>query len=158
MDEDSYFPTSPGGALGTASPERVNQQRSSLILDSPTRLARQSHSHSRDSSVHEKISAFNSLAFQGKTLERKTNDAALKRAMLGREEAESEMRRYRDEKRLLQREVEEGRERERKVAERLEAYMVRQFGLKLGGALCADRGDRKNMDVQKRVGRTSRLN
>jgi len=78
--------------------------------------------------------------------------------MLGREEAESEMRRYRDEKRLLQREVEEGRERERKVAERLEAYMVRQFGLKLGGALCADRGDRKNMDVQKRVGRTSRLN
>ena len=78
--------------------------------------------------------------------------------MLGREEAESEMRRYRDEKRLLQREVEEGRERERKVAERLEAYMVRQFGLKFGGALCADRGDRKNMDVQKRVGRTSRLN
>lgn len=127
MDEDSYFPVSPG-ALGTASPERVNQQRSSLILDSPTRLARQSHahSHSRDSSVHEKISAFNSLAFQGKTLERKTNDAALKRAMLGREEAESEMRRYREEKRLLLREVEEGRERERKVAERLEAYMVRQ--------------------------------
>jgi hypothetical protein len=78
--------------------------------------------------VHEKINAFNSLAFQGKQLERKTNDAALKRAMLGREEAESEMRRYRDEKRVLQREVEEGKDRERKVAERLEAYMVRPFG------------------------------
>lgn len=133
MDEDSYALASPNStnnntALHAASPERVNQQRSSVLLESPTRLSHHAHSHSRDSSVFDKISAFNSLAFQGKTLERKTNDAALKRAMLGREEAESEMRRYRDEKRVLQREVEEGRERERKVAERLEAYMVSYLG------------------------------
>jgi len=80
--------------------------------------------HSRDSSVNEKIAVFNSLAFQGKQLERKTNDAALKRAMLGREEAENEMRRYRDDARVLRRQVEEGRERERKVGERLENVMV----------------------------------
>jgi hypothetical protein len=61
---------------------------------------------------------------QSKTLERKTADAALKRAMLGREEAESEMRRYRDEVRALRRQVDEGKERERRVGERLEAVMV----------------------------------
>jgi hypothetical protein len=64
------------------------------------------------------------LAYQGKQLERKTNDAALKRAMLGREEAESEMRRYREETRSLRRQVEEGKERERRVGERLENVMV----------------------------------
>jgi len=74
--------------------------------------------------VHEKITQFNTLAFQGKQLERKANDAALKRAMLGREEAESETRRYREETRALRRQVEEGRERERKVGVRLETVMV----------------------------------
>ncbi|KAF2963206.1 hypothetical protein GQX73_g10370 [Xylaria multiplex] len=56
-------------------------------------------------------------------LERMTADAALKRAMIGREEAETEMRRYREESRVLRRQVEEGRERERKVGERLETVM-----------------------------------
>jgi seryl-tRNA synthetase len=74
--------------------------------------------------VHEKVAAFNSLAYQGKQLERKTNDAALKRAMLGREEAESEMRRYREEVKSLRRQIEEGSERERRVGERLENVMV----------------------------------
>lgn len=74
--------------------------------------------------MHEKVAAFNNLAFQGKQLERKANDAALKRAMLGREEAESEMRRYRDETRSLRRQVEEGGEKLRKVSERREEVMV----------------------------------
>jgi len=74
--------------------------------------------------VHDKVAQFNTLAFQGKQLERKANDAALKRAMLGREEAESEMRRYREETRALRRHIEEGKERERKVGERLETVMV----------------------------------
>lgn len=78
----------------------------------------------RDSSVHDKISQFNNLAMQSKQLERKTADAALKRAMLGREEAETEMRRYRDEVRVLKKHLEEGKERERRVGERLEAVMV----------------------------------
>ncbi|TAQ90374.1 hypothetical protein B7494_g1325 [Chlorociboria aeruginascens] len=59
----------------------------------------------------------------GKQLERKTNDAALKRAMLGREEAETEMRRYKEEVRVLRRQVDEGKDRERKVGERLENVM-----------------------------------
>jgi hypothetical protein len=64
------------------------------------------------------------LALQSKALERKANDAALKRAMVGREEAETEMRRYREEVRTLRKQVEEGNARERKVGERLEAVMV----------------------------------
>jgi len=122
MDPDYKFPGSPGAPLLHASPERVNQQRAS-IMDSPTSSLKH-QSHSRDSSVHEKVAAFNSLAFQGKQLERKANDAALKRAMLGREEAESEMRRYREDARVLKRQIEEGKERERRVGERLETVMV----------------------------------
>ena len=86
----------------------------------------------RDSSVHDKINQFNTLAMQSKQLERKTADAALKRAMLGREEAEAEMRRYRDECRALRKQVEEGKERERKVGERLETVMVRAQSLSRG--------------------------
>ncbi|RDA83814.1 hypothetical protein CP532_4602 [Ophiocordyceps camponoti-leonardi (nom. inval.)] len=78
-----------------------------------------------DGSVHDKISQFNSLsiAFQSKQLERKTADAALKRALVGREEAEAEMRRLREEMVQLHRALDEGRERERKVGERLETVM-----------------------------------
>lgn len=79
----------------------------------------------RDSSVNDKISKFNTLAMQSKTLERKTADAALKRAMLGREEAESEMRRYREENKVLRTQLEKAKDREHRVSERLEAVMVR---------------------------------
>ncbi|TVY32743.1 hypothetical protein LOCC1_G008883 [Lachnellula occidentalis] len=130
MDMSYQFPGSPGAPLHQVSPERVNQQRPISMFEPDTDSAgiprfseAKSHSHSRDSSVHDKISQFNTLAFQGKHLERKANDAALKRAMLGREEAESEMRRYRDETRALRRHIDEGRERERKVGERLETVM-----------------------------------
>ena len=44
--------------------------------------------------------------------------------MLGREEAESEIRRMREESRILKRELEEGKQREMKVGARLEALMV----------------------------------
>jgi len=125
MDQSFKFPASPGQPLFQVSLERVNQQRppSSLYDESPAGNLHGRHD-SHDSSVHEKVAAFNSLAFQGKQLERKANDAALKRAMLGREEAESEMRRFREDVRILKRKVEEGQERERKVSERLESVMV----------------------------------
>lgn len=119
MDPNFKFPGSPGTPLFQVSPERVNQQRpstASSVFDEGR--------HTRESSVHEKVAVFNSLAYQGKQLERKTNDAALKRAILGREEAESEMRRYREETRSLRRQIEEGNERERRVGERLENVMV----------------------------------
>lgn len=111
-------PTSSGGtALQPVSGDRVNQQRDQAARPS-------SREDARDSLVLDKISQFNSLAMQSKQLERKTADAALKRAMLGREEAEGEMRRYRDETRALRKQVEEGKERERRVGERLETVMV----------------------------------
>jgi hypothetical protein len=112
MESDSSRPGTPtGGPLQLATPERVNKLQ---------------QSHSRDSSVHDKISQFNSMSVGAvsKQLERKTADAALKRAMLGREEAELDMRRYRDEVAALRRAVEEGKERERRVGERLETVMV----------------------------------
>lgn len=85
----------------------------------------------RDSSVHEKINQFNTMALQTKALERKTADAALKRAMLGREEAEADMRRYREEAKSLRKELQETEEQKRKVEERLEAVMVCLRGLSL---------------------------
>lgn len=127
MDPTSSLPGSPGGnPLQPASNARVNHQRDPSSLHSSLRH----DDSSRDSAVHDKINQFNNLAMQSKQLERKTADAALKRAMLGREEAESDMRRYREETRALRKQVEEGLQRERKVGERLETVMV---GFLFGG-------------------------
>lgn len=117
MELDSSRPGTPaGGPLQAVTPDRVNQQREASLSSS-----------ARDSSVHEKINQFNNMSvfMQSKQLERKTADAALKRAMVGREEAESEMRRYKEEVRALRKAVDEGKERERRVGERLETVMVR---------------------------------
>jgi hypothetical protein len=122
MDPTYQFPGSPGTPLFQVSPDRVNQQRYDLSGSPSLSLA--GGRHTRESSVAEKAAKFDTLAFQSKALERKTNDAALKRAMLGREEAESEMRRYRDEARNLRKKLEEAASRERKVGERLESVMV----------------------------------
>ncbi|KAI0906681.1 hypothetical protein F4823DRAFT_631253 [Ustulina deusta] len=124
--EDAGSEVVPAGANATPlqpiTPDRVNHQ-------SPMSASLRS-SVQRDSDVHDKIRRFNDLshlpsaaASMSKQLERMTADAALKRAMIGREEAESEMRRYREESRVLRRQVEDGRERERKVGERLETVM-----------------------------------
>ncbi|KFA63770.1 hypothetical protein S40285_01958 [Stachybotrys chlorohalonatus IBT 40285] len=118
MESDSSLPGTPaGGPLQAMPPERANMQRDSIFSSL--------RSENRDSSVHDKINQFNTLsvALQSKQLERKTADAALKRAMVGREEAEAEMRRYKDEVKALLRAIEEGKERERRVGERLETVM-----------------------------------
>lgn len=109
MDSDSSQPGTPaGGPLQAITNNERASQRDSI------------------GSVHDKISQFNnmSIAMQSKQLERKTADAALKRAMLGREEAEAELRKNKGEIKSLQKAVEEGKERERRVGERLEAVMV----------------------------------
>jgi hypothetical protein len=121
MDPNYKFPGSPSTPLFQVSPERVNQQRNDTTAGASPSIG---GVHSRDSSVFEKVAKFDSLASQSKALERKANDAALKRAMVGREEAEGEMRRYREEVRVLRKQVEEGSARERKVGERLETVMV----------------------------------
>ncbi len=124
MDQTFKFPASPGEPLYPVSPERVNQQRYELPASPSVPNFGSENKSSRESSVHEKAAKFDTLAFQGKALERKTADAALKRAMLGREEAEADMRRYREDVRVLRKQLDEGRERERKVGERLESVMV----------------------------------
>ena len=73
--------------------------------------------------MQNKVAAFNNLTKEA-AQRRKDNEAALKRAILGREEAESETRRLKEENDALRRDVEEGRGRERKVGERLESVMV----------------------------------
>ena len=52
------------------------------------------------------------------------HEAELRRAQIAREEAESDVRRLREEARRLKREADEGRERERKVGKRLDFVMV----------------------------------
>jgi len=124
MDYSSSLPGSPGSGAGTPLRQMShNQQRDSSALFSSFRRNGQIED-ARDSSVHDKINQFNTLAQQSKLLERKTADAALKRAMLGREEAETDMRRFRDEAKHLKKQVEEAKERERRVGERLETVMV----------------------------------
>ncbi|KAJ6789076.1 hypothetical protein PWT90_00378 [Aphanocladium album] len=116
MDDSlSLTPTGPLSPLQTSTPDRVNQRRESHMTPFRT--------DGYDSPVLEKISQFNSMSGQSRQLERRNNDA-LKRAVLGREEAEMEMKRMKDEIRQLQNAVEQGKERERKVGERLETVML----------------------------------
>lgn len=120
-------PSSPAPGGQPLQPVSHNAQRESVLFSAaPNRPGFGESASARDSSVHEKISRINAMAMQSKQLERMTADAALQRAKLGREEAEADMRRYREEARTLRKEVEEGKGRERKVGERLEAIMVRR--------------------------------
>ena len=133
MDPDVKFPSTPGLPLFPVSPERLNRQ---FLPQSPSEPNLHSssnaratllNSHSRTSSdVQGKVAQFNNLSKEA-AQRRKDNEAALKRAVLGREEAESETGRLREENRGLKREVEEGQIRERRVGERVETVMVR-FG------------------------------
>ena len=127
MEQARGLSGSPPGTkpLQPVSPDRINQQHEGSPLCSSNRK------EARDHEVHDKILQFNTLSHQENfnnmptsKLERKPADAALKRAILGREEAEGEMRRYRDEARSLRKHIEEARERERRVGERLETVMV----------------------------------
>ena len=126
MDPIPRLSGSPGSPLFPISPERANRQQTQLPSAlSPTRdrdLRASAHVRG-NSDVQGKVAQFNSLTKEA-AQRRKDNEAALKRAVLGREEAESETRRFRDDNDGLRREVEEGRSRERRVGERLESLMV----------------------------------
>lgn len=88
MDQNYRFSASGmSNALFPVSPDRTNQQRPQ---------------HSRESSVTDQVHKFNSMASISRTAERGVNDAALKRAMMAREEAQSEARKYRLENESLQ--------------------------------------------------------
>lgn len=129
MDPQFNFPASPGTPLFAVSPERVNRQP--IIPPSPSLPSDLAHlrdpfttAHTRTSSdVQGKVAQFNNLSKEA-IQRRKDNEAALKRAVMGREEAESETRRMKEENQILRRDIEEGRGRERKAAERVEVFMV----------------------------------
>ena len=133
MDPVFKFPASPGLPLFPVSPERANRQQlpQSPSLPSISNIQNDPFiAHSRgNSDVQGKVAQFNNLSKEA-AQRRKDSEAALKRAVLGREEAESETRRLREENRLLRQDVEEGRARERRVGERLEGVMVVQPTLK----------------------------
>ena len=129
MDSVFEIPASPGTPLFPVSPERANRRQ---LLQSPSMPNDLSGitadqlipRHSRQSSdVQGKVAQFNNLSKEA-TQRRKDNEAALIRAVVGREEAESETRRLKEETRALRKEIEESRIRERRVGERMEAMMV----------------------------------
>ncbi|MCJ1335639.1 hypothetical protein MMC09_000911 [Bachmanniomyces sp. S44760] len=128
MDPVFRFPASPGTPLFPVSPERANRQHLPQSPSLPSNLSSNlsdpfTSSHSRLSSdVQGKVAQFNSLNKEA-IQRRKDHEAALKRAVVGREEAEGETRRLRETNDSLRREVEEGRGRERKVGERVESVM-----------------------------------
>ena len=82
----------------------------------------------RVSDVQGKVAQFNSLSRET-TQKRKDNEAALKRAVVGREEAESELRRLKESNGDLKRKIGEYEQRERKVGLRLESKMVRSMSV-----------------------------
>lgn len=130
MDPVFKFPASPGTPLFPVSPERANRQHLPALPQSPSLPSNLSNvrddpftMHSRNTSdVQGKVAQFNNLSKEA-VQRRKDNEAALKRAVVGREEAEGETRRLREECRTLRKEIEEGRGRERRVGERLEGVM-----------------------------------
>ena len=129
MDPIYKFPASPGTPLFPISPERANRQQLPPLPQSPLPSISGARNdpfltHSRgNSDVQGKVTQFNNLTKEA-AQRRRDNEAALKRAVLGREEAEGESRRLREDNRLLRQDVEEGRARERRVGERLEGVMV----------------------------------
>ncbi|KAL8824830.1 MAG: hypothetical protein Q9191_004797 [Dirinaria sp. TL-2023a] len=124
MEPVFKVPASPGTPLFPVSPERANRQPIPQSPSLPSNLEDPFISnHTRvPSDVQGKVAQFNNLSKET-AQRRRDNEAALKRAVLGREEAEGETRRLKEEHRVLRKEIEEGRGRERRVGERLEALM-----------------------------------
>lgn len=71
------------------------------------------------------VARFNSLDIRDHVELRKKDEAALKRAQMGREEAEEQLKRVREESRKLKRDLDDGGDRERKMMKRIDTVMVR---------------------------------
>ena len=106
------------------SEECVQRLTPSTSLSSLSNIlhGRSSHAHS-SSDVQGKVAQFNGLA-KDAAQRRKDNEAALRRAIVGREEAESDCKRYKDRSERLYVDIEEARDREKRVAHRLEEVQV----------------------------------
>ncbi|KAH0541529.1 hypothetical protein FGG08_004004 [Glutinoglossum americanum] len=124
MDPPFRVSATPSTPLFPISPDRANKQPvNHAIPNSPSAPTLSFHSRSRNNSdVQGKVEKFNSLTKEASE-RRRANEAALKRAVVGREEAENETRRTKDELKNLKIELNEGKDRERKVGERLESVL-----------------------------------
>lgn len=116
MDPTLKFIPAPGTPLFPVSPERANQQKQSLheLPTSPSIGNLNSSTHARASSdVQSKVAQFNSLQKSVPDRQQAQDAASLKRAVLAREQAESNAW-------MLARQLEESRLERTKVAEQLE--------------------------------------
>src|SRR5579862_3309300 len=106
MDSPFRVSATPGTPLFPISPERANKQPPNHAMTNPPPAPTLSfHDHSRTSSdVQGKVEKFNSLTKEASE-RRRAHEAALKRAIVGREEAENEARRTKDELRKLKAEL-----------------------------------------------------
>ena len=148
MDPVFRFPASPGTPLFPLSPERVNRQHLPQSPSLPSNLSEPFlNGHTKaPSDVQGKVAQFNNLSKEA-AQRRRDNEAAIQRAMLGREEAESETRRMKEEHKILRKEIEDGRGRERRVGERLEALMVSLPNFERGSEYL-------NLEIQEELQRT----
>ncbi|KAI9730255.1 MAG: hypothetical protein M1834_006019 [Cirrosporium novae-zelandiae] len=122
MDPDVSLPPTPGLPLFPVSPERTNQQRLPQSPSLPASLADRLHHVRTTSDVQSKVAAFNNLS-RDVAERRRFNEAALKRAVVGREAAEEDLKRVKKDMDEWRHEAEERRIREKKIMERLETVM-----------------------------------
>ncbi|KAL1860892.1 hypothetical protein Plec18167_003826 [Paecilomyces lecythidis] len=123
MDSPSFqSPASPKGALYPVSPERINQQKPMTSPSRSTELFRSSRKDSTASDVQAKVAFINGLSRNGSpapgstALSSSNSSAALQRAIIGREEAESALAN-------VSSQLSEAQSRERRLSERLESLM-----------------------------------
>jgi hypothetical protein len=121
MDSPSFKPLSPSKTpLFPTSPERINQQNLASSPSLPNDLAQ---FHQKQMDVQSKIAFLNGLSRTGSPItspkhstSTSSASAALQRAILGREEAESALSK-------AHAELSEGQSRERRISERLESLL-----------------------------------
>ncbi|KAJ5642364.1 hypothetical protein N7490_006364 [Penicillium lividum] len=118
---------SPTKALNPVSPERMNQQTIPASPSLPSELLSLHHKNAKGvSEVQAKVAFLNSLARGGSPsaqAQAAINNAALQRAILGREEAESALA-------SAQEDLSEAQSRERRISERLESLLEELHGTK----------------------------
>lgn len=118
---------SPSKVLHPVSPERMNQQGIPASPSLPSDLLSLHHKTTKGvSEVQAKVAFLNSLSRGGSPAnpgQAAANHAALQRAMLGREEAESALS-------SVQEELSEAQSRERRISERLESLLEELHGTK----------------------------
>ncbi|EKV13814.1 hypothetical protein Pdw03_5000 [Penicillium digitatum] len=115
---------SPSKALYPVSPERMNQQTIPASPSLPSDLLTLHHKSTRGvSEVQAKVAFLNGLSRGGSPANSAASNAALQRAILGREEAESALA-------IAQEEFSEAQTRERRISERLESLLEELHGTK----------------------------